>query len=145
MKKFSVIMLVFLILSGCNAFELHHQRMIIINNYKHMLYPEDTIIYGIVESISSETTKRAGDLFFSQTNKVIIKSDATNFSVNVDKLTFNINDSVKVVIERSKLKGEFNDIKTIIYPAFGEKTKTYYKFINLNYKEIVDAEIKKIE
>lgn len=100
----------------------------------HLIYPEDTTIYGVVKSISAEKVKKLEYFFYSRTNNIIIQSDTFTYSVYLNNLNFNIDDSVKVVIRRVKIEGEFNDILTTIYPHFGEPVETYSKFTNLYYK-----------
>jgi len=113
--------------------------------YRNLVYPEDTTIYGVVRSISTEKVKRFGDFLYSNSNNIIIQSDTVIFSVYVDKFTFNIKDSVKIIIQRTKHEGEFNDILTTIYPNFGEPTKTYWAFTNLYYKELMLDKIEKLK
>jgi len=102
----------------------------------HLIYPEDTTIYGVVKSISVEKVKKFGHFFYRKTNNVIIQSDTSTYSVYLNNLNFNIDDSVKIVIKRVKIEGEFNDILTTIYPHFGEPVQTYSKFTNLYYKNL---------
>lgn len=137
-----VLLLIISIFSGCES-QIKESK--VKSQYYSLVYPEDTIIYGVVKSISTQKMKKHGHFLYYKSNNVIIQSDTLIYSVCFDKMTFDVNDSVKIVIERVKHEGEFNDILTTIYPSFGEKSETYWRFENLYYKELMLDEIKKIE
>lgn len=146
MKFLNLILItIIIVLSSCNSCERIEKNAELRDKYYDLIYPEDTTINGVVKSIATEKVKRMGDLLYSNSNNVIIQSDTTVFSVCIDKITFNVNDSVKVVIERVKQEGDFNDVKTTIYPTFGEPTYTYWTFTNLYWKEVYLDEVEKIE
>lgn len=88
----------------------------------------DTTIYGVIKSIEKTKIKKELDVFYKHSNKIVILSDNIYYSTHVNKTTFEVDDSVKVVIKRVKFNEEINDIKITIYPTFGEKIETYNKF-----------------
>jgi hypothetical protein len=110
----------------------------IVDTYEHIVYPTDTTFYGIITSIEKAKVKRDFDLFYVKTNKVIINSDSSDYSVNVNDVVFVVSDCVKVNIEYVKLKFDFNSVKTTIYTDFSGKSETYWRLKNLTYEKIVN-------
>lgn len=96
-------------------------------NKDNTIIVNDTTIYGVIKSIEKIKIKKELDVFYKHSNKIVILSDNIYYSTHVNKTSFEVDDSVKLVIKRVKFNEEINDIKLTIYPTFGEKIETYNK------------------
>ena len=98
----------------------------------------DTSFTGVVTNINIKNIKRAGDMFFSNINDVIIYSDTTNFSIWSDEISFSIGDTVMVSVTKLKRKTWSGKTTKTIIRKIGNNahSETYWYVENLNHYEI---------
>jgi len=116
----------------------------VVNKYEDLVYlRKDTTFTGVVKSINNETVKRFGDPF-SRINGVFILSDTIEFLVLLDKLTFDIEDTVIVNVENTNRPNGASinsTITTVTSIKNNQSTKTLFVVKNCYYLNLMNEEL----
>ena len=141
---FGTILIVFGVLCfflfSCSEEKSEYRK--VIDKYENLVYiKKDTSFTGIIQRIDLESIKRFGDFLYSQTNNVIVLSDTTEFSILIDGLSFNIEDTV--VVDIKKLDKGLYETKTSVRKIHNEKSSsTLFIVKNLYYICRMNEELK---